>query len=174
MKSFIDWIVLKEAGYYTLEPQDKIASGTEAEVFNTSDPDIVVRVQRKKKKSRCEKILSRPSIQATGGVVAIHGSKNVEGIEYTYKEKVNLNWEKFLQTVYPMHDANEIIEKLLSLKDLDFPRDQEEFDNIKKFLRHVPETTNLVSAIEAGVPIVDLYAHNMGVNRDNKIIIIDC
>lgn len=79
-----------------------------------------------------------------------------------------------MQTVYPMHDANEIIEKLLSLKDLDFPRDQEEFDNIKKFLRHVPETTNLVSEIEAGVPIVDLYAHNMGVNRDNKIIIIDC
>lgn len=52
MKSFIDWIVLKEAGYYTLEPQDKIASGTEAEVFNTSDPDIVVRVQRKKKKKQ--------------------------------------------------------------------------------------------------------------------------
>lgn len=174
MRSFIDWVFLKDHSYYTLEPEDKIASGTEAEVFNTSDPDIVIRVQRKKKRSRCEKILARPEIQATGGVVVTYGTKNVEGRGYTYKEKVNLNWEKFLQSVYPMHDANVIIEKLLSLKDLDFPKDKEEFDSIKEFLRHIPETTNLVSAVEAGVPITDLYAHNIGVNRNNKIVIIDC
>jgi hypothetical protein len=98
----------------------------------------------------------------------------VEGREYTYKEKVSLNWEKFLQSIYPMHDANEIIDKILLLKDLNLPHDQEEFENIKMFLRHIPETTNFVSAIEAGVPIADLWAHNIGVNRDNKLVIIDC
>ena len=172
---FKDFFIFKETSYYTLEPEDMIASGREAEVFNTSDPNVVVRVARKKRSGKgCEKILARPNIQATGGVVVIYGTKNVEGKNYTYKEKVSLNWEKFLENIYPSTFANEIIDKLLSLKDLNLPEDQEEFNSIKRFLRSVPETENLVSAIEAGVPIVDLYSMNLGVNRNNHIVILDC
>ena len=172
---FTEFLLFKESGYFTLEPEDMIASGREAEVFNTSDPDIVVRVaRRKRRKQGCEKILARPDIQATGGVVIIYGTKNVEGKNYTYKEKVSLNWDRFLHSIYPANYANEIIDNLLSLKDFDLPQDQEHFDKAKRFLRNVPETENLVGAIEAGVPIVDLYSVNLGVNRNNHIVILDC
>lgn len=172
---FAKWLRLDETGYYTLEPEEKIASGTEADVYTTIDPDVVVRVQRRRKsKSRCEKILARPDIQRTGGVVLIYGSKNVEGKEYTYKQRVSLNWDGFLSSNYPGSTANEIIDRLLSFKDLTLPEDEEKFNYTKRFLRDFPETANLVAAIEAGVPIVDLYGHNFGVNNEGKIVIIDC
>ena len=166
----------------SLYPIKLIGKGAVAKVYDTKNPNIVIRVEYLKKSKElqdvsdnsCEKIMEKPEIQSSGGVAKIYKSiikkydfNHQENPVYiTYKEKVNTDWLDYFSKKYGSKEADNI---------------QKEIDNIFqdknkiiKTLKKYPEADGLLRAIELKLPMEDLHSGNLGINAQNKLVAIDC
>ena len=145
---------------YELSPSHLIGSGTEANVYKTSNPDIVLRLEIYTRNS-CEKVMMRPEIQATGGVAKIYGEKKINGKNATFKERVDPEWTDYIKNKYSGSIGREIINTINALSEYD----GYSLKPILDFLKGYEEFMNLVDAIEKGLPTIDLHAENLGLNK---------
>ena len=180
-KSFKAWL-LKEINDYlsTLIPDKIIGTGTFAIVYSTQDPNIVMRVEADQTRNNikpefigqpCEKFMSKPEIQETGGVAKIYKIEKrpynfqdeKKPIIITYKERVDPDWvdkwyDKYgdkvweLLSAFSSHDKDRILKKLA------------EFDG----------TEGLIKAVKLGLPLRDLPKENLGLNKNGQLVVIDC
>jgi hypothetical protein len=176
-----------------LNPKRFIASGDEAVVYTTEDPNIIVRIEYTPHTQACDKIMSRPDIQATGGVAKIYGTKiapppssilsffsglfgssSKKPVNYTYKEKVNTNWKNVLESKYGEKEVEDIVAHMHDMSNSEYFGRGFHFENPKNALQSNPEFSNLIDAIDLGLPIVDLHEDNLGMTKDGKIVAIDC
>lgn len=120
----------------------------------------------------CEKFMTRPEIQATGGVAKIYKierrpynfNDEKKPIVVTYKERVNPEWLGDWQKKYGFDNVNSIF-RLFRLGERDKAVEKlKEFDN----------TEGLQKAIELGLPLDDLAHYNLGVNKEGQLVAIDC
>ena len=158
---------------YELSPSHIIGSGTEANVYKTSNPDIVLRLEEKihnRSIGSCEKVMMRPEIQATGGVAKIYGEKKINGKNATFKERVDPEWMDYIENKYSRMISIRIFNTIQSF-DL---YTGDEFKQKLYFLKGFEETMNLADAIEKGLPVDDLHASNLGLNKKGHIVAIDC
>jgi hypothetical protein len=176
-----------------LNPKRFIASGDEAVVYTTEDPNIIVRIEYTPHTQACDKIMSRPDIQATGGVAKIYGTKiapppssilsffsglfdssSKKPVNYTYKEKVNTNWKNVLESKYGEKEVEDIVDHMHDMSNSGRLGGGHYFENPKNALKSYPEFLNLIKAIDLGLPIVDLHEDNLGMTKDGRIVAIDC
>lgn len=175
-------------------PTTFLARGSHADVFNTEDPNVVVRVGPTST-SDCEKVLEQPHVQATGAVVRSLGSYELmspAGRPYlvTFKEKVKMDgWQHLVQNIdiTKLHDVDPNIEKdhgdLMDghdlLRNVNFDHfvkgGKMTLKSVADFLRGTgPVMGNLAKAVEAGVPLKDMHDGNVGMNSQGKLVVIDC
>lgn len=176
-----------------LKPKQFIASGDEAVVYTTENPDIIVRVEYTPHPQACDKLMGRSDIQATGGVAKIYGKKiapppsslvsffsglfrssSEKPVTYTYKEKVNTNWKNILKSKYGEKKVEDIMDQMHDLSNSGRLGGGHYFENPKNALKSYPEFLNLIKAIDLGLPIVDLHEDNLGMTKDGIIVAIDC
>lgn len=196
-KSFLENYELKE-----LIPTRKIGSGNFADVYDTQNPNIVMRIERQKDLSNCDKFMMNPQVQATGGVAKIYGSKWInqkllfpeqkdKDVFVTYKEKVHTNWYDILANKYKdILKEKYDIPKLLSMLPYGKETAQshgnvaaflqlalEAFRNknsLIDFLNIFQEAKGIISAIRSGLPFDDLHSGNLGINSAGNLVVIDC
>lgn len=167
-------------------------TGTTAAVFDTTDPKVVIRVGPD---VGCDKVLARPEIQATGGVVRVHKTLEDGQYQMSWKEKVDTNWEgtghdvemdiaelqekaatvpalRRIRAYGPVMPLSMFMPMVLSMAMAHaMPREE-----IAAFLRGSGHRSllKLADAIDAGVPVDDLVAENLGVNGAGDVVVIDC
>jgi len=167
--------------YNLAKPTSYLDGGFYAKVYNTEDPNLVIRVARNEE-SECEKKINEKEIQETGGVVKVYHQYEEdyydedygeENYIISYKEKVDTNWLGYLKKQY-----NEISEEYKVLIDVIQWKlsSQSEFYAKQglEILKKYKETDNLVNAVEAGISSDDLHKDNIGVNKSGNIVVIDC
>ena len=187
MKTFFEWILSENENLKELIPQEEIGKGHFATVYATQDPNIVMRMERKVDPNSCEKFMSDPKIQATGGVAKIFGTNN----QTTYKERVNTNWSEYLATRYKevlegMYDIPKLLQMMPYGEETAKKHGEtaaflqlalEAFrqkDAIIGFLRTFDESEGLINAINMGLPFDDLHTDNLGINGQGSLVVIDC
>jgi hypothetical protein len=150
-------------------PTQYLDDGQDAVVFDTVDPDVVVRVGRKE----CEYTMAEPELQETGGVAEIYFISTIDigGEDWVvdWKEKVDTNVEGFLYRLMKQDEkmANAIIGVLISIY---LPQ-----ANLIRALSKFPITKPLYDAIMAGLPTNDLaIQQNLGINKKGCIVAYDC
>lgn len=200
MRTFLEFII--DFGLSELLPKEKIGSGNFADVYNTQNPNIVMRIEKKKDKSNCDKFMMNPAVQATGGVAKIYGTKKInrnalfpgsgdEIVLVTYKEKVKTNWYDILAEKYDdFLNEKYDIKKILSI----MPYGKEtaakfgpvsaflqlaleafrKKELIVEFLENFQEAEGIVKAIKMGLPHDDLHSDNLGINSQGNLVAIDC
>lgn len=162
--------------YNLAKPTSYLNGGFYAKVYNTEDPNLVIRVARNEE-SECEKKINEKEIQETGGVVKVYHQYeedyDEENYIISYKEKVDTNWIGYLKKQY-----SEISEEYKVLIDVIQWKlsSQSEFYAKQglEILKKYKETDNLVNAVEAGISSDDLHKDNIGVNKSGNIVVIDC
>ena len=162
--------------YNLAKPTSYLDGGFYAKVYNTEDPNLVIRVARNEE-SECEKKINEKEIQETGGVVKVYHQYeedyDEENYIISYKEKVDTNWLGYLKKQY-----SEISEEYKVLIDVIQWKlsSQSEFYAKQglEILKKYKETDNLVNAVEAGISSDDLHKDNIGVNKSGNIVVIDC
>jgi len=156
------------------EPTSELDTGSNALVFNTTNPDILMRAEEvddgEDPTDLKEYILDDDDIQETGGVAKIYHIDlfKIGEEEYlvSWKEKVEENYQHHIYTKYG-EQANEVL-GALNLYDPFRGR-----ENIKK-LKGYPETNKLYNAIMVGLPTGDLaYDSNIGMNKNGDIVAFD-
>ena len=187
MKTFFEWLLSENEELQGLVPQEEIGSGHFATVYATQNPDIVMRMEERNDPNSCEKFMSDPAVQATGGVAKIFGTKN----QITYKERVDINWSQHLAAKYKeVLESKYDIAKLLRIMPygLETAKKHGEIaaflqlaleafrqkDVIIDFLQIFNEAAGLIEAINMGLPFDDLHSDNLGINRSGKLVVIDC
>lgn len=150
----------------SIRPTKFITHGTEAEIYETNNPAIIIRIHKYPYDDSCEKVMMRPNIQNTGGVAKIYGEAELDDSYITFKEKVETNWKNYFLKKYGKDQGSEIIEAVLGLIHNFFWQPQ--------FLKTIDECKNFISAIENGVPTSDIWPSNLGLNKDNHLVFIDC
>lgn len=160
--------------YNLAKPTSYLDGGFYAKVYNTEDPNLVIRVARNEE-SECEKKINEKEIQETGGVVKVYHQYeedyDEENYIISYKEKVDTNWLGYLKKQY-----SEISEEYKVLIDVIQWKLSSEFYAKQglEILKKYKETDNLVNAVEAGISSDDLHKDNIGVNKSGNIVVIDC
>jgi hypothetical protein len=186
-----------------LFPQQEIGAGKFAKVYSTQNPNIVIRVQHNLEDESCDKFMTNPKIQATGGVAKIFdikmmnerdlfpSSKSNNQVFVTYKEKVDINWSKhfavkysdYLKKIYNipkllqmMHYGKETAAKIGEVPAfLELAIEAFRTKNlIIDFLKHFSEASGLIKAINMGLPFDDLHSTNLGINPTGHLVVIDC
>jgi hypothetical protein len=163
--------------YNLAKPTSYLDGGFYAKVYNTEDPNLVIRVARNEDSEECEKKINEKEIQETGGVVKVYyqyeEDYDEENYIISYKEKVDTNWLGYLKKQY-----SEISEEYKVLIDVIQWKlsSQSEFYAKQglEILKKYKETDNLVNAVEAGISSDDLHKDNIGVNKSGNIVVIDC
>ena len=186
-----------------LLPQQKIGSGNFADVYSTQNPNIVMRIERKKDAENCDKFMMKPKIQATGGVAKIFGmkmfnknelfpqSQDTGQVLVTFKEKVNTNWHQYLASKYSEYlNKKYNISKIIPMMHFG-PETAAKYgevsafiqlaleafrkkETIIDFLNNFPEANGLISAINLGLSFDDLHSDNLGMNLNKQLVVIDC
>ena len=158
-------------------PTTYLDSGSDAVVFNTNDNGVVARITKNKEKedlNNCEKLISNPKIQQTGAVVRVLNHSNYDNHLITYKEKINTNWEFFIRIKNP-ENYREILGDLLNLSgDFHFNDKFEMSKKIKNLTKY--KETKQIAILISRMPHLakDLHEGNLGINKDENIVIIDC
>ena len=156
------------------KPVSYLNEGAEAIVFNTTNPNVVVRITKGDSEASCEKIMLSPTMQKSGAVVKILKSNNYKNHYITYKEKVDTEWENYLQNKNPKN-VEEITNDLENIV-FDFA-DHDEYTLKKRIknLSNFKETKKLAIAISRFPQLMkDLHVANIGVNKEGDLVIIDC
>lgn len=160
------------------KPIRKIDEGTQAHIFDTKDPNIILRISNDDVRNSCEKIIEKPEFQATGGVNVVYKVIRKDKLLFSWKEKVIVNWLDDLTAKYK-YDRKKT-DALFNLESLNrFAEHEEALARLLNTLRTIPETENIVSAIELGIPTDDVTGHNLGLSKPdskfpNSIQVIDC
>ncbi len=149
-------------------PTTYLDEGMEAYIFNTEDPDIVARISTEQ--NTCDKIMHRPEFQNSGGVAKIYGLYDKIDHVVSYKEKVDIFWEAYVRRTYP-EQKNKILGHINSINPY---TSEKEMEIIVNDLKQFPETKGFAKAIELGIPTRDISENNIGITKENKIVIIDC
>ena len=163
------------------KPTKELDSGSDALVFETSNKDILIRVEQIDDDEYIDILpeyqLSDWDIQATGGVSKIYhiDEYNINNISYlvSWKERVNPNFQHVLYRKYG-ENVSEII-YALHLYELAYGFSSPETKEKKmKILKNTKETSRLYDAIMEGLPIEDLSPDsNMGINSEGYIVAFD-
>lgn len=144
--------------------------GMTADVFETTNPDIVLRVQPIiDDEPLPEESFFDEELQETGGMVRVFGAVTVELGEQSYfctwKEKIDPYVEGFLLRTLPPEDADRICMSLLSLAS---------HHRSIQALADYPATEGLYKAIRRGMSTDDLdLSENIGVTKDGRIVAFD-
>jgi hypothetical protein len=200
MKTFLEFIT--DLGLSELHPKEKIGSGNFADVYDTQNPNIVMRIEKKKDEDNCDKFMMKSAVQVTGGVAKIYGTKKIsrsdlfagskdELVSVTYKEKVKTNWYDILGEKYEdLLNEKYDIKKILSI----MPYGKETASKfgpvpaflqlaleafrkkelIIDFLKNFKEAEGLIKAMQMGLPHDDLHSDNLGINSQGNLVAIDC
>lgn len=149
------------------KPTSYLDDGQNATVFNTNNPEVVIRVGPP---DDCESTLAEEEIQETGGVVKIMFLREIQlaGEVYgvSWKERINTNVEGFLLRQHK-DQYQEVGSVLAGLYHVNREG--------MKILKNFEPTKNLVDAIYAGLPVSDLaLEQNLGVTKDGRIVAYDC
>jgi len=165
-------VISKEIGQP--EPTVALDYGSNALIFNTTDPDVLMRAEEvddgEEPSDLREYILADDEIQETGGVARIYyidlfkvGEKE---FLVSWKEKVEENFQHIIHKKYG-EQANQV---LGALNLYDPFRGRELVNRLKTY----PETNKLYDAIMAGLPTGDLsYNSNIGMNKNGDIVAFD-
>jgi hypothetical protein len=147
-----------------------IGSGLEATVFETTDPNVIVRYGSR------DRILELENWADSGAVVNIIALQKVSGDEpfpyrgiISWNEKVDTNVSEYFYSRYKNNP--EIAEKILSTLN-SLGRDISEKD--VEFLKQFDETEQFANAIEQGMPTNDLAVDsNLGINKNGQVVAYD-
>ena len=163
------------------KPTKELDSGSDALVFETSNKDILIRVEQIDDDEYGDNLpeyqLSDWDIQATGGVSKIYhiDEYNIDDITYliSWKERVNPNFEYVLYQKYG-ENASEVI-YALHLYELAYGFSSSDARDEKlNILKNTRETSKLYLAIMEGLPVGDLSPDsNMGINSEGYIVAFD-
>lgn len=192
MQSFKVWLEEENPEYNypkNISPRNLLGSGKFAQVYDTQIPNVVMRVEPIKKDQTdipsqfhdqaCEKFMTKPEIQATGGVAKIYNTQltkydfndDKNPMFITYKEKVDTNWMPYFQSKYGQK-ADELLSQFnTGIFSSAFRANK---DKMIEILQEFPETENLANAIQLGLPIEDLSIYNLGLNSKKNLVAIDC
>jgi hypothetical protein len=162
--------------YNLAKPTSYLNDGFYAKVYNTEDPNLVIRVARNEE-SECEKKINEKEIQETGGVVKVYHQYeedyDEENYIISYKEKVDTNWLGYLKSQYS--EISEEYKVLINAIEWKLSSQSEKYAKEGlEILKKYKETDNLVNAVEAGISSDDLHKDNIGVNNSGNIVVIDC
>jgi len=168
-------------------PGKLLGSGKFASVYETNNPDVVMRVEPLKKDlsniasqfhhQPCEKFMMKPEIQATGGVAKIYNTQITEydfqdeknPLFITYKEKIDTNWISYFEQKYK--NKSDVLIKQFSTGIFAGPKNK---DKMIEILQQFPETQALAEAVKMELPIEDLSISNVGFNKKGQLVAIDC
>jgi len=146
-------------------------SGSSAWVFETADPEIVVRaapLSREDDADR-ERMLLEPELQE--GVVRVLAMRQTDEALVTWKERLDPYVEGFVLRRHTEEASSDLLGALLQIS-YGYPRST--FLRSLKILRRYPETEGLARALRAGLPNGDLDLHsNLGVTRDGRVVAYD-
>lgn len=145
-----------------------VSDGWGGIVFETTDPDVVVRVGWDGEKS--QDVLEDEELQETGGVVRVYCSVPVRDRVVSWRERVDPHVEWRLRRRY-----GEKVELLLrALSGLYDMSTRSRREQILDVLRSYRATYRLYLAIRAGMPTSDLELnHNLGVTREGDVVAFD-
>ena len=169
-------IANKTSEKYNLpKPTTFLNQGFYAKVFNTTNPNIIIRIAPISETQTCEKKINEKEVQNTGGVVKVYHQfeEDADGEKFivSYKEKVNTDWKQYLKNKYDM----ETFQKLLNTIQWELPAQSElYFKQAIEKLKNYKETQNLVDAIKKGINNDDLHQDNLGINSSGNVVAIDC
>jgi hypothetical protein len=146
-----------------------IDSGSEATVFETTDPNIVARYGSR------DRIFELENWANSGAVVDIIKLQQVSGDDFPYRgviswnEKVDTNVTGYFYRKYEKHPA--IADKILSVLN-------RLYHNLSRkdveFLKQFDETEQFANAIEEGMPTNDLAVDsNLGINKNGQVVAYD-
>jgi hypothetical protein len=83
------------------KPTNLLAKGGFALIFNTINPNIIARVSDTSElNNACDYVISRPEIQATGGVNKILAMFENNDFLVMFKEKLNDNWQPYFKHIF--------------------------------------------------------------------------
>jgi len=186
---FCEWLQIRivENNLQQLSPGRRIGGGAEAEVFETQNPDVVIRIENKVHISSCDKIMMNPQVQETRGVGKIFGQTVVDGKTWTYKERVDPNWATPLNKILKNEGADDnVIKKIYnSLSNLSVvatagkmyerkPWHQHQtMDEFSSLCQNFKSLSGFIKALSF-VPSHDLNSNNYGLTKDGRLVIIDC
>jgi hypothetical protein len=159
-------------------PTSQIAEGTQAFIFDTTDPNIILRMSHDDVRNSCEKIIELPVFQKTGGVNVVKKILINDDIIFSWKEKVIVNWLDGLTAKYKYdRKKQDAISELSRMST--YAQNEIALGKLLATLQEIPETVNLVKAIEIGLPTDDITFNNIGLSRpDSKfpdcLQVIDC
>lgn len=145
-----------------------VSDGWGGIVFETTDPDVVVRVGWEGEGS--QDMLEDEELQQTGGVVRVYGSVPVGNRVVSWRERVDPNVEWRLRRRYG-DKVNLLLRALAGLYDLSSRSRRQQVLDV---LRSYRATYRLYLAIRAGMPTSDVeLSHNLGVTRDGNVVAFD-
>ena len=153
-------------------PLALLDSGSDAYVFDTTNPDVVVRVASRGNEDAVARQELLSDEDFSGGVVKILFAAATEDSIVTWKERLNPNVAGFIVKRYAQEPAKaeDLQVALLGLAGLGYQRLRERV----KVLSSFPETAGLARALLAGMPAGDLdLNHNLGVTKDGRIVAYD-
>jgi len=163
--------IIREADRLNLPvPTSDIDFGSHAMVFDTTNPNIVCRIEHMEGDDSSDFQLMDSELQDSGGVVKIYGHTIISTDESTYlitwKEKIDQNFEHVLYKKY----GNEIATTIIGALHLYYNVTEEQVNILKKY----PETKGLYNAIMKGLPTRDLAPEqNLGITKKKKIVAFD-
>lgn len=169
-------IANKTSEKYNLpKPTSFLNQGYYAKVFNTTNPNIIIRIAPISETQTCEKKINEKEVQNTGGVVKVYHQfeEDVNGEKFivSYKEKVDTDWKQYLKNKY----NPETFQNLLNVIQWELPAQSELYSKKAiETLKNYKETQNLVNAIEKGINNDDLHQDNLGINSNGNVVAIDC
>ena len=170
-----------------ISPRNLLGSGKFASVYETNNPDVVMRVEPLKKDlsniapqfhdQACEKFMMKPEIQATGGVAKIYNTQITEydfqdeknPLFITSKEKIDTNWIPYFEQKYK--NESDVLIKQFSTGIFAGPKNK---DKMIEILQQFQETQALAEAVKMELPIEDLSINNVGFNKKGQLVAIDC
>ena len=161
-------------------PTKELDSGSDALVFETTNPNILVRaelIESDDVYGLKEYNLAEPDIQETGGVAKIYSIGEYDIGDETYlislKENVETNYQYALHRKYGDQAWNIIY--ALNLYNLVYGFNQKEKQTQLDILKNTEETSRLYDAVMNGLPVVDLSPdNNLGMNEEGYIVAYDC
>ena len=178
--SLIETLSLIADEIHQPKPTSKLDTGSSALVFNTTDPNILIRVELidDADEDLREYTLTDPDIQETGGVVQIYHiaeyELNDENYLISWKEKIETNYQYLLYRKYEDDELSEILHAL-DLYNLTYGfLSGEGKEKQLNTLKYTTETNKLYNAVMAGLPTNDIsHDTNIGLNSKGDIVAFD-
>lgn len=145
-----------------------VSDGWGGIVFETTDPDVVVRVGHEGERN--QEMLEDEELQETGGVVRVYSSVLIGDRVVSWRERVDPSVEWHLRRRYG-EKAEPLLRALVGLYDMGSRSRRQQVLDV---LRSYRATYRLSLAIRAGMPTGDLdLSHNLGVTRDGDVVAFD-